>query len=136
MELSETDKAYAAGLVDGEGCVSSYYNSGVFEVRVVIAMTALGVIEWLHSTFGGDLRLKQVRNTNHKQVYIWQLRAKECIPFLEAVLPYLKLKAKQAEIVMAMANTIEVRGKHIDSKTSLLRFKLNDSLSELNKRGA
>ncbi len=58
-ELAVTDWAYAAGFVDGEGCIAvvrSFIPARgryVYGVHVVVANGDHGVLDWMRSTWGG-----------------------------------------------------------------------------------
>ena len=102
--IPATDLAYAAGVIDGEGCIrinrSPY---GSHETRptnynlVVSVLTCDRVLPaFLHSLFGGsfrDYRFKSKRLHVH-----WSVRSAHAEAVLRALLPYLKLKREQAEV--------------------------------------
>jgi intein/homing endonuclease len=60
--IPETDRAYIAGLFDGEGCVSyKQYNRKrphnkkaypTWQIRLEIAMTDKSVLTWIHEVLG------------------------------------------------------------------------------------
>jgi len=76
--IAETDKAYIAGLFDGEGSVTftrrlekrkkhnnkpGYRTTNTMRIRMEISMTDKSVLIWLHEVLGvGTLRPKKVPN--------------------------------------------------------------------------
>src|SRR5687768_8353459 len=55
LHLSETDKAYIAGLVDGEGCIRLPHNPNHrvrSDTRFQISMVHYPIILWLYQTIG------------------------------------------------------------------------------------
>jgi len=58
-EIKATDWAYAAGFVDGEGCIAivrSFVPSRdrfVYSVHIVVANNGRGVLDWMQSNWGG-----------------------------------------------------------------------------------
>ena len=76
--IAETDKAYIAGLFDGEGSVTftrrlekrkkhnnkpGYRTTNTMRIRMEISMTDRSVLIWLHEVLGvGTLRPKKVPN--------------------------------------------------------------------------
>jgi len=115
FDLSEVEKAYIAGLFDGEGSVciirvKPSKNNGEVNPRyflaIDIANTNLEILQWLKNIFGGNIRHK---STINKPCYAWyssKLRANE---FLRSIFPYIKIKNKQIKLVfdyMEWANTL------------------------------
>ena len=115
--LSETDKAYIAGFVDGEGHISIHYHSGKWSghgVFVKITNTNLEVLAWIATHFGGALRKernrKNVEGKGWKPTADVQWGARKAVEFLREIRPYLRLKARQADIVFEFAKTIRPDG--------------------------
>ncbi len=58
-EPSEIDWAYAAGFVDGEGCIAVVRSFTpargryVYSIQVVVANCDRRVLDWMHSLWGG-----------------------------------------------------------------------------------
>ncbi len=89
---------YAAGFIDGEGCVTTTSRS----FRLTISSTEKKILTWFKNTFGGNLNNQYLpANINHNMAWKWVLcRKKELNIFLRAVAPHLKLKNDQARAVM------------------------------------
>lgn len=109
---AETDRAYMAGLMDGEGCISVDRSGGG---RIMIGMTDVEVISWL-ARFGGYVDARR-RQPPRKEMYVWRLHRQACVrAFLEDILPHMKLitKREKAEAVVEGRNgfvpTTEVQG--------------------------
>ncbi len=102
----DTDWAYAAGVMDSDGCIgigrearSDRPYPHYFRVNVRVAQTELGALVWFKETFGGNIyRQNQPTEENPKICYCWQSRKRGLIePFLSGIIPYLKIKREQAE---------------------------------------
>lgn len=99
----ETIKAYAAGIIDGEGCITirrkrnpensrNYYN-----LVVKVGMTGnSSAIDILKTNWGGQICLSG-KLRRQKQWSIYCLQAEK---FLRDVLPYLIVKKNQAEVAL------------------------------------
>jgi hypothetical protein len=107
-ELTPTEIAYIAGLVDGEGCITLTAHNrksgkNYITPHIQIVNTYKGVIDWLQ----GKLRFacaRRIRSNRPNRVDIFSIDLKGRriqIQFLEKVLPYLIIKRKQAEIQLA-----------------------------------
>ena len=135
--MTETDKAYAAGILDGEGSV--FWGGGKLEVRV--AMSKPEVVTWLAEKFGGKVREYQ-HHDGYGEMFSWHLYCGSCQDFLELVKPYVLLKSQQVDLGIAISSTYGSRGGDQRAKISedswnrtlMFRLKLAEILSELNPK--
>lgn len=98
--MLETEKAWLAGLFDGEGSVYCRLPKR-YNVEVEIKMTDYGTLEKVNSLFPGRLVFgnKSRGTLGKKDQWRWSLNTKKSGEFLKLVHPYLvtkKLKAKFA----------------------------------------
>lgn len=145
MIWTDTDLAYFAGIIDGEGnfCL---HNQGthVFSCSLSVGNTDPRLAQWLMARFGGRLHRQQMKDPRCKLFYRWSLASRDITPMITAVLPYLVLKKDQAELMLAYRKTIVPRGgmkrvKNVQvmrEVDTLHRQALHAKMSLLNKRGA
>lgn len=142
LSLTPEERAYMAGLIDGEGCifaasVGPNRHRTVYPI-VCVAMTHYGVIEWL------CLRLKAGTVKNHgsaksrpahyKPQYRFSVFGKRAILLCSTLLPYLKVKRRQAELVLLFPpDQKRGAGVRLDCKVNLLRHSLRDQINNLNR---
>lgn len=93
--MLETDIAYAAGFVDGEGCISISKN-GAVDIRVI--NTSRPVLEKLESIFGGSIT-NRTQKVNKRQ-YAYTFYGPKAIEFLLILKPYLIEKLPQVETIL------------------------------------
>jgi hypothetical protein len=113
LDLSVLDAGYLAGLVDGEGCITAFHRRAYTEHRernpsaiggVRIAMCAPDLIQWICSVTGlGKVYHLPARKKTHKDSWLWQPGLQGSARFLEAILPYLRLKRQQASLLIELA---------------------------------
>lgn len=114
-EVSQTDLAYAAGIIDGEGYVFLIHAprkdraNGSNHYGVRVRMLDPEAIGFLHATFGGTLRIAKPSGRAKSPVFEWYLSAKKSVLFLQSLLPYLKVKRHQADLVIMFSKTIRER---------------------------
>ncbi len=99
---SEVDVAYVAGLIDGDGCIRFQSRKRGRKRRppeIVVSNSCKVVVEWLQKRFGGRI---YVDNRRGRRVsYSWRLYRKEEVRrLLRMVLPFLKVRRRQAELVL------------------------------------
>lgn len=104
--IEENDYAYAAGLIDGEGCIYIHkYNSPKesknpwYSLRVSVGMTNFDVINYLKDTFGGNVSYSKGNKKNRTRNQArWIISSKDATIFLKKIKKYLICKYKEAEL--------------------------------------
>ena len=97
--------AYAAGIVDGEGSIQitrtkrkDSRNGVALEFRVLVGNTKEWLCQWFKMQFGGSVSFWKPQKANWNPCYVWQVRGDKAVDFLNLILPYLQLKAEQANL--------------------------------------
>lgn len=111
--MKETTKAYLAGLVDGEGCITicesarrDHYGIKTsypsFGPRFCIVNANKNLIESVLQDWAlGSIKEVRYKNPRYKPTYVWETRRlREILKAIEYILPYLKLKRKQALLMI------------------------------------
>lgn len=107
---TRTDLAYAAGILDGEGCISIAYvrcsskPDRYHVLNIHVSNTSPELLIWLRERFQGSVcRMSDNRKgkLGRRPIFQWQITAKQAHEFLVAVRPYLLVKAKQADVAIA-----------------------------------
>lgn len=142
IELPEITKAWMAGFFDGEGSIIierhnprplKGYPSPRYTLRVMAVNTVYSALEPFKMYFGGQL-IKTKRGTN-RPIYLWEIRSRLAMKFLEVMLPYFKLKQKQAELGIFFQNKLQPR-QVFDAPTPqaylLEKEKVREAIRELN----
>ena len=107
---TEADRAYVAGLVDGEGtiCVFQSYTQGSnhFILRTSVYNTYEPVLHWVKGKFGGRVRpvQRKIRVEGHQQGYIWEGGAQQSANMLRVIRRYMIIKATQADLFLELAD--------------------------------
>ncbi len=100
--MTQEDIIYTAGLFDGEGTVGirkdTRPNYISYTLRCSVTSTNKDIIIWLYNKYGGNYYLRPRTNSKWKDTWVWQLSTRQAKSFLELVIPYLKIKYKQAEL--------------------------------------
>jgi hypothetical protein len=142
----ERPAPYWAAILDGEGQIAiSHIRCGrdrylYHRVFVRVGNTSLELLETAKKDWGGSIHLTKlhVRRPNCKPVHLWTIACKKALTFLEAVRPYLIIKAKQADIAIECQRTFLGEGRGFYRiKDSLFdtREKLRNKILALNHRG-
>jgi len=107
LKLSDTDRGYLAGLIDGEGSITIKKSLGKWYAPwIQITNTNIDVMNWLEETLGtkgiGHIVAKEKpRKPNHKQTYNYNIGSVQGVKqVLEQIVDLLKIKKQQALLVL------------------------------------
>ncbi|HDY90110.1 MAG TPA: hypothetical protein ENH82_18580 [bacterium] len=89
---------YLAGFIDGEGCLTTSKDKGWCRPRITISNTNELILRWIKMLFGGNVYAVKRRTPKLglKADYIWIIVCNQAIALVECLLPYLKVKQKEA----------------------------------------
>lgn len=138
MEVHE--KAYLAGIIDGEGSISisrSGKNRGCNASRLMLVLTitstSKNLLEYCKAvTEGGQITMKRKVTSNHRACYEWRIRNHNAGRILFLIIPYLLLKKDQALLAIKFVETIRPRGGSIPLSVEIQVYR-EDCRSEIMK---
>ncbi len=104
------DKAYAAGLFDGEGSITLTRTRRVRlpSPQVSVASNDIEVLEWLRERFGGSVSKKQPRQPTHSVSYDWRLTDRRALAFLKEIRPYLVIQRKIRRVDLLLKSYVRL----------------------------
>jgi hypothetical protein len=121
--------AWAAGFFDGEGSVfveiskSKNTRRGVRNLLTVsVTQTSIPCLSLFKERFGGSIAAitKSRRNhMNNSVCYMWRVRSKNAVAFLEIVAPYVVVKKEQVELALQYPLTLADGRKYAGLKNPL-----------------
>jgi hypothetical protein len=115
--MKKADLAYAAGIIDGEGCITitpQHYQKRPnisFTLRVVMGNTNEGVCQWFKFVFGGHYNFLH-KTKGGKPFWQWGVSSQKAMEFLRLIIPYLKIKRSQAELAIKFQLAKKQQGGH------------------------
>lgn len=147
--MNEVEKAYTAGIIDGEGCLSITLHRTKRERqilhRISVNNTNKALIEWLvEKTKLGHLYSYSGVNGyyatgNRKPPYVWTLCAGAVRELLPEIMPYLVLKRRQAELMLESLGMRNLKGRgkgrSLSEEENKRRNEIVVELHKLNHRG-
>src|SRR5436305_1549913 len=110
--MKDTDLAWAAGCVDGEGCVSIRTQKVgrsarlQFALYLAVSNTDPRMPARFHELFGGSL-VNKTGNQVRRPIFEWRVFATNAGRILRMLRPYLVIKGEQADIAIAFADTLK-----------------------------
>lgn len=110
---SEAELAYLAGIVDGEGYLTVHRHKNCsYSTTLGVTNTDVRMIHWLHQHFGGSSGPTSRRKENPrfkpnwKPSWAWRATSSDLDLILRSLIPYLVVKKRQAELVIAYRATV------------------------------
>ena len=100
---------WAAGIVDGEGCILAYETPKGCALRLTVRMVHRPTIERLARLFGGRAtRIK--RSPPCRTVWQWMRSGQDAADVLRRIVPYMCTKYEEAHTLLTLATEQRVRG--------------------------
>src|SRR5262245_28123998 len=124
----DPEDAYAAGLLDGEGCLRITKRERWHSVWIEMSMAKKGLplLNWMKNRYGGKVSLQRKATEKWAEAWRWRLFGKNAMEALKKLKPLLRLKQPQAELMLKLAT--------VDS-SSAAAAKLKKQVDELNAKG-
>ena len=133
--LSETDKAYIAGVFDGEGTIGYYNYRNRHESTCMVTNTDPRIMSWLMLKvgYGNVCSLKDNHHRRKHVVHHWRIGGRlRVYDFLSAIAPYLIIKKDQAQVLLDLWST-ETRYNPRNESTEMRRNGIVEQLKELKR---
>lgn len=125
---SESELAYLAGLIDGEGCLRVEKSGGKYRYTpmtptVCVTNSNPTLIKWVIEKFGGHLYLKKSKTC-------WDIYwlGKRAVEVLEQVYPYLVGKKEQADLIFAYRKLVGKAGKRLSKDNIDKRMAIQEAM--------
>jgi len=148
--MTDTELAYAAALIDGEGSIGIYFlvnpkyklRGGQYQVRVTVTNTDPRMALWLQARFGGTITPGRSK-VGHRPTTRWLVHTQKAAAMIALIRPYLITKGEQADVALAFRATLGHKGVNEKGRPIRLpdgvwelRTQLRDQIHVLNRKGA
>ena len=141
-------EAYAAGLLDGEGCIDVSKQMRKlktdargerwrtqYTLQVRIQMSDYEPLYILSERFGGGIGIAVPDTSHHKTIYTWAIVGPRVKDFLLAVQPYVRGKTEQLEL--ALMYPLGTRARYsVTPELLFQREEIKASLSQMKREVA
>lgn len=138
-DISDIEKAYWAGFVDGEGCISinKYTDKKkylIYRLIITVANTNKEIIYELKRKFKGIVSIRKIME-NRKVCYSWKVSSKNAYNFLRLISPFLRVKRKQGELAYEFLKLFFTKEHPVNQENMNKRIEIMKQFHILNKRG-
>ena len=135
--MTKEEKAYLAGLVDGEGTVTlaRQSKSQQPQPRLAISNNSLELLEWVRRKPGCGVIIRRTpRKDWHNTSYVWQAqRAGSVLNVLTEIKPYLILKKAHAALLLSSYKACTPRNGKYTPDALDAKLRLVDDIRRLNQ---
>ena len=134
--------AWCAGIIDGEGSIvlirhpahrgtATHY----FSPRICVEIREQVAVEVLYRLFGGHIAFASKKNKKHCSTYKWTVGHRQALAAATELLPFLRLKTKQAKLIIEYYNL--PRGYKTGTPPKLVtdRNAIYEKMRDLNQKG-
>lgn len=109
--------AYLAGIIDGEGSFTirkKTYNNDrtLYTPKMNIGMNTAQPLDLAYGFFGGAIRVRRTTGNNVPYIFVWEISCSKAKKAAKTILPFLRVKNKQARLLIDMQTRIEVGKKN------------------------
>ena len=142
---TQTERAYMAGIVDGEGYISLLVHGrgggtsmrvGRVTMSIGVVNTNLGLMEWIAKRWNASLFYEAADHEgNRKPRWRWALNANNALHLLDEIYPYMVAKRAQAKLAIRFQRYLQYTGKSRNERKSELQLRFADEMKKLNHRG-
>ncbi len=130
--VSETDKAYIAGFIDGEGSIFATRSQRSISFRLTVTQKHRTVLDFIYDKYGGKFTL-QSKNSG---CWILAWYGRDAIQkVLLDLRPYIIEKRPQTDLVLEFFDTASCTNYRLDNVERQRRLTLADNLRVLNGGG-
>lgn len=130
--MNDIDLAYAAGLIDGEGCIQIIKHTDKncrrgykWWLNVTVSMCDREAVDFLRSCFGGCIYTPKRLTIKNREIYRWSITTRQAGEFLDQILPYLIVKKELANIAVKFQQM-----RYLGSRKSLSYLNEQDQIGE------
>lgn len=146
---SDLDKVWAAGFMDGEGCITVRHatnnlKTGAKSASIFASVTCSQaephggpVMAWFQERWGGALRSKPERKGNAQKAWEWTIVGQQAYAFIADIRPWLRVKGAQADNALLVKDLRKGRGRgnSLTNDDRRMRAEIKAEANRLNARG-
>lgn len=139
MTILDTDIAWAAGFIDGEGCLTLVKKRNGLQVVLNVSQVELAPLYKLKDLFGGSIQKHGKETDKWRAAYMWVITGINAASVIKLIRPYLLVKNKQADILMIYQELVvdtQKKNQYVlgnNDEDTIKVFKAE--ITKLNKRG-
>lgn len=140
--ITELERAYLAGLFDGEGCLSIVEDTSKKKITPTPVLTLVAVVSscdkfildyWKNKTGIGSVNLSKKASGNARDGFAWVVSGKSAVDLINLMYPYLLIKKDEADIAYRFQETkgLNFCGRRVSPEIMEIRFQYRNELTRI-----
>lgn len=125
--MTSEEKAYIAGIIDGEGSIMliKFHNNQFPSPCVSIASTTLELLIWIKNKINAGIIIKKknYNKSKHKDSYTYYLKYNDAINLLEQISDYLIISSKKQRAKLILEKYKNVTPRNGRYSSEMLKLK-------------
>ena len=135
--MTDIEKAYLAGIIDGEGTITltRKHKNQTPSPQISVSNTNLELLEYVQRVTGcGHIRAKSRSKPHHRQSWHWQTHTvSHNLRILEEIRPFLLVKKQQADLILKHYKEVTPRNGRYSSELIKKKNWLVETVQYLNR---
>lgn len=121
VDEQQAELMWMAGFIDGEGCLAVqrtkhiYDQFAYFQARITVGQISRAPLDLFAARFGGSVHPQT--KSNGRVYYFWGLYGKKAVACLGALRPFLRVKNRQADLLLELSSIVGTQGRWIRPET-------------------
>lgn len=135
--MNEIEKAYVAGIIDGEGTVTlaKHKSNALPSPEISIANNDIKLLLWVQNKVnGGVIVNKKKRKQHHHDSYTWTIRYDKAMRLLDDIRDYLIVKKQHADLILKEYKSVTHRTGKYSPEMLKRKIQLVADIRGLNQR--
>ena len=134
-QLTCTEAAYIAGIIDGEGTITltRKHRNEFRQLAVTISNTEKYLLEYILRVIGaGKITTKKTVKSHHKPSFTYAIYNRQALILLNQIHPYLKTyKARRSELILKDYVALTPRNGKYTNEQQMARKQFEDRILEI-----
>ena len=134
--MDEVEKAYLAGIIDGEGTVTlmKHHKNETPLPFIGIANNNLELLRWIKAKVGGNICSKKKRLSHHADSFVLNIKQDRALRVLNEIKKFLIVKRRQAELITEEYKKVTPRSGRYTPEMLAKKYMLVAEIRKLNQR--
>ena len=126
MQLTDYEKGYIAGIIDGEGsiCLTKHHANEFRSPDISVTSTTYEILDYLKNKIGGIISSQKTKKETYKQSWVWHLKTNSALELLEQIQDYLLVPQKKARAQLLTSTYKQVTSRNGRYSKEKLKQKL------------
>lgn len=136
MKLTNIQKGYIAGIIDGEGTIGLYKSHNKISPRIQIGLTNYEALVSISALIGGNIQKRKKYYETDTQIWVYSMPVSSIREILSVIEPHLIVKKTQAQLMIVYLSYFKAEDRYSCMGLKMaIKDKFHQLFRVLNSRG-